>query len=194
MAKHKHSVVAELSSVVDIAVSKDDTLEDIAENLARAANELKDDCWASLSEPTQAWVNLALEAIQAKKEVPMPEGIEDFDFGSAEEEVEESQPVKKEVKEVKKAKAAKVPKPTKAAPPKTRAKSVEGERRGPKHKYPDTAKIVVLAKENPYRENCKSYTAFAKYQKGMTIAEMAALGVTRDYIRWDLREGYIALK
>lgn len=216
----KVSAVAELTAVIDLETKKGENPHSFAERLARAANGLEDDDWATLSEETQLWVNTAIKAIQDKEEVPLPAGIEDLDLSGEETEevitedgeviaadevsaiVEQKGNGVKKVKASKakaapakkaaapKAKAAKAAKPT-AKPAKKAA--VSGERRGPKGQFSGSDAIKLLAKENPFRPGTKSAGWYSKYKDGMTVDEAIKAGVPRHHTRWNKTLGNIKI-
>lgn len=210
------TVFAELQEVLNLEEKDGEPAEAFAERLALKANTLKDDEWETLSESTQRWVNDALTALEEKKDIPLPEGM------VSEESTEEETPTQeagdagsdpetspKETKAKKKkapakakaapgakpAKAAKAP--TKATKPAKKAKAKPeangGGRPGPKGTFSRTAKIKIVAKENPYREGTKSAKWFAVYKEGMTVEAAIAAGTPRHHIRWDAVQGNIKL-
>lgn len=182
-----NSVVAELSAVVDVETKSGDTPQAFANRLARAANNVKDDEWQGLSEPTQAWVNAALGAIENKTELPLPAGIEDLDLSGEQVELEDAIKASKQKDEkVKKSKGVKAEKVVKPEKPKKEAvaKPKSNGKRGPKGEFPETAKIVLKVKENPHRVKSKDYDKFAKLKSGMTLAAIAEAGVNRSYLRY----------
>lgn len=196
-----NSVIAELTAVVDVETKSGDTPQAFANRLARAANNVKDDEWQGLSEPTQAWVNAALGAIENKTELPLPSGIEDLDLSGKEpeqadlEEAIEKAPKKpkkeKAPKEVKAAKPAKAPKTPKKVAVVNGAKTATP--KGPRGLFVATDKIKIVAKENPFRKGSKSADWFAKYKAGMTVQDAIEAGVPRHHIRWDRTLGNITV-
>jgi len=195
-----NSVVAELSAVVDVETKSGDTPQAFANRLARAANNVKDDEWQGLSEPTQAWVNSALSAIEEKTELPLPSGIEDLDLSGEPKQAELEDAIEAAPKKPKKGKekVPKVAKPAKAAkPPKAekKAKAANGSKTapGPRGLFVSSDKIKIVAKENPFRKGSKSADWFDKYKAGMTVQDAIEAGVPRHHIRWDKTLGNITV-
>ena len=65
----------------------------------------------------------------------------------------------------------------------------------------ETARITVLAPENPKREGSKAQAVFAHYENGMTIAEFAAsldeAGIGKEAtpnLVYDAKHGFIAIE
>lgn len=54
----------------------------------------------------------------------------------------------------------------------------------------DARKITFVA-ENPKRPGTASFDRFAKYKKGMTVAQALAAGITRADIDWDSKRDFI---
>ena len=59
--------------------------------------------------------------------------------------------------------------------------------------YLKTAKISIVATENPKRNGSSAHTRFAKYRNGMTIQSFLDSGGTTGDVNWDLQKGYIKL-
>jgi len=66
-------------------------------------------------------------------------------------------------------------------------------KRGRAAKYPDDAKITLLAKENPKREGSKAHKKFALYETGMTVGEFIAKGGNLADVAWDARKNFISV-
>lgn len=63
----------------------------------------------------------------------------------------------------------------------------------PRATFADTAKITLIAKENPKREGTKAHTAFNLYKSGQTVREVLDAGQTRSNLIYDVRHGYIKI-
>jgi len=50
--------------------------------------------------------------------------------------------------------------------------------------FPLTAKIRLVAKENPHRNGTNDFAKFKKLSAGMTVAKALATGVDRGYLRY----------
>jgi len=209
----EQTMVAELQALFALEVKKDESQQSFAHRLVLDANEMPQDDWETLSEKTQAWVNEALEVMSKKgkdADIPLPEGIETMISGGSvetppapEDDVKPAKPTK--VATVKKKAAAKPPekkatkkasvaKPSKAkAPAKQKAKKAPAPR-GPRGLFAITGKIKILAKENPYRAKTNSHAWFSKYKSGVTVATAIDGGIPRHHIRWDLKQGNIAIE
>lgn len=59
--------------------------------------------------------------------------------------------------------------------------------------FPKTAKITIVAEENPKRKGSGAYDRFSKYRNGMTIEAYLAAGGTTGDVNWDLEKGYIKI-
>ncbi len=59
--------------------------------------------------------------------------------------------------------------------------------------FPKTAKITVVASENPKRQGSLAHTRFAKYKTGQTIEAFIAAGGTAGDVKWDLEAGHIKI-
>jgi len=66
-------------------------------------------------------------------------------------------------------------------------------KRGRAAKYPDEAKITLLAKENPKREGSASHKRFGLYKTGMTVGEFISKGGTLADVAWDARKNFISV-
>lgn len=55
----------------------------------------------------------------------------------------------------------------------------------------DDARKITFVAENPKRPGSASFDRFAKYKKGMTVAQAIAAGVTRADIDWDSKRDFI---
>jgi hypothetical protein len=55
-----------------------------------------------------------------------------------------------------------------------------------------TDRITAVA-PCPYKDGTKSATNYARYRKGMTVAEALEAGCPRDYIAWDRRYGHLTI-
>jgi hypothetical protein len=80
---------------------------------------------------------------------------------------------------------------TAAAPPAPVAATNGAGKRGAKSLYPDTAKIVVLKKENPCRAGTGHATRYALYRDGMTVADYIAKGGHRGDVAYDAERSFI---
>lgn len=90
----------------------------------------------------------------------------------------------------KKVSAAKTSKPAKEKA----AKADKAEKRGRAGKFADTAKIVVLTKDNPKREGTKAHENFALYSKNKNVGAFLAAGGSRADLAWDVKAGFIEIK
>lgn len=174
------NIVADLQSVIKLPANPEESAKAYAERLALKANGIKDDQWQALKEETQLWVNSALEAIEKKKEIPLPAGIEAAlaPAASSEESGEEAEG------------EAEAPSKAKAAKPN---KAIGGATRGPKGGFALTDKITLVKKENPFREGTKCFNWYALYKPKMTVEAAIEAGVPRHHIRWDKKLGYIKI-
>lgn len=181
--------------------------------LAVGANELNQGGWDSLSDEAQAWVNGTLEERDKAKEEDREPEYEALD-ADAESEAEteaEAEPVKAKGNAKAKAKAeakepvsakAKTTTAKKAKPPRKAAKkAAKGKTGVSRPRLPGTAKIVIVAKENPYREGSIGHKAFAKYKNGATLDEtlkaLASIKTKRDgrqLLAYDRKKGYVKVE
>jgi hypothetical protein len=76
---------------------------------------------------------------------------------------------------------------------KTTAKSAAKKAVKPASRFLDTAKITLLAKENPCRTGSKVFKRFAKYRNGMTVAAAKEAGLFAHDFRRDIGKGYISI-
>ena len=195
------TVRSDLEELLQLELNPGEAPAAYAKRLAIAANNLSDDDWQSLGDgsATQIWVNDALEAVEKKKAIPLPEGLAEKE-AAEEPEATEVAPAKANgaVKAVKKAKAAPKPKVAakKAAPAKKgKAKTapVKGDRPGPKGRFARTDKIKLLTKENPFRAGSKCADWWDKLKDGTTVEAAIAAGVPRHHIRWELTLGNVKI-
>lgn len=63
-------IEAELKKATEVARKRGEDEQDYLERLAKAANELADADFNSLSEETDTWLNSAFDALEAKKDIP----------------------------------------------------------------------------------------------------------------------------
>lgn len=59
--------------------------------------------------------------------------------------------------------------------------------------FEKTAKITIVAEENPKRKGTGAHIRFAKYRNGMTIQSYLDAGGTTGDVNWDLEKGYIKI-
>ena len=147
------TILDELQALLQLEQADGEAPLSYAKRMAVKANNLKDDEWQGLSEPAQKWVNDALEAVENKTEVPLPEGLE----AAAEPEAEEAATeeietdlragAKKPAKKKAAPKKATVKKTAKAV--KSKVKAPPGAKRGPKGRFKSESKIKVLIGSNP---------------------------------------------
>ena len=196
------TVRSDLEELLQLELNPGEAPAAYAKRLAIAANNLSDDDWQSLGDgsATQIWVNDALEAVEKKKAIPLPEGLDKEEATAEEPEVTEAAPAKANgaVKAAKKAKAAPKPKVAakKAAPAKkgkAKAAPVKGDRPGPKGRFARTDKIKLLTKENPFRAGSKCADWWDKLKDGTTVEAAIAAGVPRHHIRWELTLGNVKI-
>ena len=186
------NVVEELQALLELETKPDESAQDFVERLAKKADVLKDDDWATLSEETQSWVNSAIEAISTKTDIPLPVGL-DTVAGLAVNAPAEEAPEAAEAAPAKKGKA-KPKKEPKTAKPKAKVKaSTTGATRGPKGKFALTDKIKLLKKENPFRLGTKCFGWYALYTNGMTVEAAITAGIPRHHIRWGQTLGHIKI-
>lgn len=152
------TVLKELSDVTKVKQKKDEEASAFLKRLALKANDLQDNEWEKLAEPTQLWVNSALDAIQHSKPLPTPADLV----------VEEKE---EQVEIEKKPKAEKKP------------KQVVSERGA----FKNSDEIALVADENPHREGSKDRVTYAKLKGGMTVEEALTAGVDRAYLRYLVR-------
>lgn len=58
----------------------------------------------------------------------------------------------------------------------------------------ETAKLTVVAKTNPKKEDTPSHKHFNLYKTGMTVAELLKKGGSRVNLGWDIAYGYVKAK
>lgn len=197
------TVLSDLEGLLQLAQGDGEKPAAYAKRLAIAANGIADKDWETLEESTQAWVNEALEAVENKKPVPLPEGLEVAAEAEAPEEdppAEAEKPAKKVKAKAAPAKKAKAPaKPKVAAKKAAPAKkangkpTAKGDRPGPKGRFGRTDKIKLLTKENPFRDGTKCAAWWEKLTDGMTVDAAIAAGVPRHHIRWEQTLEYVKI-
>lgn len=165
------SVTKELTQLMRLKVAAGEPVNAFVVRLAKKANNLADEDWETLDGATQDWVNDALRAIQSKKPVEHPPGIEEL-FPNA---AQEPPPAPK-------------PKRKKGEPtPPEEVKMRTSERMAP------ADKIEIIVEGNPHREGTKDRTQFDVIKSGMTVEEAVAAGAARSYVRYILNKGYISV-
>lgn len=213
MAKAK-TVFAELCKLFDIEPKKNEDNQAFLKRFMKHADgELdgNDKLWAKMSEDAQNWYNEAVDAMEEKKAVPLPDGL-----AGGDDDDEDSAPKRKGAKA---GKAAKPDKAEKVGKKGKRAKADEDEDsdedEGPKRKkakagkekangkgrskgngikrerrFTDSQKITLLVKENPKREGTASYERFDAYfdKKVKTVGDALAKGITLGDLAWDSDE------
>lgn len=175
------TTIGELQPILKLTPKKGETRTAFSERLARKANDMAEDAWESLEQPTQVWVNSAIEALASSKAIPLPTGIDEV---LPEEEEEAPAPAKKKAPTTK----AAAGKPSKKAP--VPAKGTSG---GPKGKFSREDKIKVNVAANPFREGCKAHDWFGKIKDGATVDQAIAAGAPRHHIRWASALGHIKI-
>ena len=90
------------------------------------------------------------------------------------------------------AKKAEVAVPAKKAAPTKKAPEPEVGARGRQPNIAGSAKIKILAKDNPKR--AAAAERFALYKNGMTVDEYIAAGGKRADVNWDVAQGFIEVK
>jgi len=202
------TVRSDLEDLLQLEMKSGETAAAYAKRLAVAANGIGDGEWETLEEATQAWVNAALEAVENKTEIPLPEGLSEE--APPEEEAAPAEaddpPAKTNGKEAKakpakksaakpKAAAKKAAGPAKtAAPKKAKGKATpKGSHPGPKGLFERGDKIKLLTKENPFRSGTKCAGWWDKLKDGMTVDAAIAAGVPRHHIRWELTLEYVKI-
>lgn len=170
------TVAAELKAVLKMEPKAGDTSEAFARKLVLKANNMADGDWEALSSKAQVWVNAGLEAIEKKRAVPLPEGLE----ATPEEPEKPKKPTVKDKVAATKKKAA--------ANGKKAASGL-----GPKGKFSKTDKVKVVPKENPFRAGTKCHVWFGFIQNGMTVEEAVVAGAPRHHIRWAHSLGHLEI-
>lgn len=113
------TVVADLQALLKLTIKSGEGPVPFIERLAKRANKIDDDDWATLEIPTQKWVNAALISIEEKKPIKYPTGIEKLFPAEKVAKVEKTKAPAKEKKQA--------PKPKPAAAKKSPAKKEEPE-------------------------------------------------------------------
>jgi hypothetical protein len=216
MAKFK-SIFEELCTLFDTKPKKkEDTQSFLKRFMKHAHGELEDNdkLWAKMTEPAQDWYNEAVDAMEAKKSLPVPKGM---DAGGDDDEDGDDKPKAKRGRPSKAEKAEKSAKRSKRrgddeddedsnddddAPNRKKAKGKDGKAKkgnGVKResKFSDDMRITLKVKENPKREGTASYDRFEIYfdKKVKTVGDALAKGLTRGDLAWDSHEnrGYIEI-
>lgn len=57
----------------------------------------------------------------------------------------------------------------------------------------DSAMVVVSVVPNPKKPGSSAHERFARYQVGMTVAQLLAAGITRADLKWDAERAHIVL-
>lgn len=154
---------------------------DYARRLAKAIGALSDDEWEELPEEVQRWANEAVRAItQRSPQIPLPEGTE-----ALLREVSTTPPVGP--------RPSRVARTTRTAPEAVVVKTSNKAGGGRKGKFPEGARILVVAERNPFREGSKCHGWFSKIENGMTIAEAVSAGAPRNHIRWAHSLGHLRI-
>jgi hypothetical protein len=191
----KKTVIAELQEILKLTPKAKETQNAFAERVARKANDMHNDDWEGLAQDTQLWVNAALAAIEAKKAVPLPTGIDAVvpaaEDATDEDEAEEApaKPAKRPGRAVP-AKAAPKGKPAqkgskKAPEPRTHA--------GRAGRFNPEAKIKVLTEGNPYRKGSKSDGWFEQYKNDFTVKQAVEAGTPLRHLRWAVDNDYLKI-
>jgi hypothetical protein len=184
------TIAKELASVLDVTAKPGETAQELTKRLALKANTATDDEWRGLSEPSQLWVNEALDALEKKQDLPEPEGLAGVLSVVTEAPPTPAKPKAKEKKGTGKAKPE--PKGVKAKAKRPNGKTKAAEiNRGPKGSFGLDDKIKLLKETNPFREGSKCYAWYEKYEDGMTVTQAINAGVPRHHIRWDRTLGNI---
>lgn len=160
--------------------------DQFARRIAVKANDekvLSDDDWQTLDDATQRWVNDALQSIEKKETISIPDALSALCLVTEEE----------SVKKPKKTTKAKKPKSDKTSLGQN-GKSYAGDKRGPKSQFEDADKIHLLVDGNPKRKNTAAHKRFALYKNGQTIKQAAEAGLSLRDIRYDVAEKYIEIK
>lgn len=206
----------ELTAVTKVTRDKDEGDQPYFARLAGAISKLKDPDWDRLSEPAQLWANSAQIAVEKKAAIPNFDGEvpDDKDAkatkatakdkevkapaakkgAKADKTEKAAKPAKAEAKTKEAEKKAPAKKEAKAAPAKKGAKAAaNGEGRGRKGSWPMTAKIKVVAKENPHRSGTKNFKRFEKYKNGMTVEQAIAAGAEWANMRYLTNLGHLEI-
>lgn len=185
------NVSTELHKVLGLKGPKSsEDAQDYLAKIVRQADKLSDAQFGDLSKEAQEWIESAIDAVENKKDIEPPAGFGN-DEKSTKGKPNGKHPPAKAAKGKEKEKSAKGDKPAK------KAKGKKGEGKGGVgrvRKYTNDQKITIIAKENPKRPGTDSYKRFAKYKKGMTVAEALAAGVTSGDLNWDVKHSYISIK
>lgn len=175
------TVAKELTELLWFFPNEGETPQQFARRLALKANDLSDDDWAVLENPTQRWVTIALEAIERGQDIPLPEGIDEvFDKQTGGDAL---------VKLAKPIRAKKLVKLKQLEP----VLAKEGVRRGPKPRFAFNGKIKLLVNTNPKRKGSRAAARFDVYTSGMTVAEALAKKITFVDLRNDAGKEYISI-
>lgn len=211
MAKYK-SIFEELCALFDTQPKKKEDAQAFLKRFMKHADtELEDNdkLWAKMSEDLQNWYNKAVDAMEAKKSVPVPAGMNGGDDDDDEDEPKAKKgKAAKADKPVKKGKRAKSDededtdededKPRKKAKSKANGKAKGGSGVKRERRFEDDQKIVLKVKENPKREGSASYDRFEAYfdKKVKTVGDALKKGITLGDLAWDSDEkrGYIEIR
>lgn len=165
------TVVDELKAALKLEPKEGESPEAFAKKLALKGNNITDDDWQGLSQAAQLWVNAGLDAIEKRKVVPLPAGLDPT--------------------------PPPPPKPDKAKAFKklTKQKKAAGQPTGlgPKGKFSRADKIKVVSKDNPFRAGTKCHVWFGRIKAGMTVDEAINAEVPRHHIRWAHTLGHLEI-
>lgn len=164
------SIASELAEVAKCPPKKGEDEQSYLKRLVTAVNALQDEEWKQISEKAQSWANEAIDAIEAKTDVPAPTGLEDVMKRTAE--AAGKKPAAKKT-------AANGKAPTKAKAPatkKTAAKKSKGEAKvGGRPRFSDDATVRWKTKElpegnrNKYKDKVKEGMKFGAIRKDKTL-------------------------
>lgn len=183
------TIFSELIAAAKLNPKSGEDEQTVAAKLLTKLNDAPDKVWESLSKKAQKWVNDAVDASEAKEDLPSLPGFGEADAGE-----EDAKPAKKaKGKPAAKEKAAKG-----KAKASKKAKKGNGAISGKRARlFEDDQVITVLTKENPKREGSTAYDRFELYttgKKGMTVKQALEKGVSSGDLKWDSDRGYIAIK
>lgn len=171
------STYSELTSALKLKPKPGEGTQAFLAKLLKKQEGLKDDEWKQLPKKAQVWINAAVDAAEADKELPVPKGME----ATA---AEEPKADKKSAKANGKADKGK------AAKGNGKAKKVGAPRVAP---FKPDAKITVKEKA-PHRDGSLIAQRYSKLKTGMTVEKALAAGLSYLDLTCDVRRGNISIK
>lgn len=170
------STYSELTKSLKLTPKDGEATQAFLARLLKKQETLEDDAWKALPKKVQVWINAAVDAAEADKELPVPKGMD----------VKADEP---------KGKAAKATKANgkdkgKAAKANGKAKKVGAKREAP---FKSDAKITVKEKA-PHRDGTLIAQRYAKLKTGMTVEKAIAAGLSYLDLSCDVKRGNISIK